>query len=356
MQRMLSLATLGVLGGLVWMFLSGGGLNQLADTTQPSGQQQGVWNNSNPAAWPPPTTQPPAQSPFAQQPAVQPASSTATPAGVGPTIKIASFNIRDFGKKKAENKVLMDTLAHIVRQYDVIAIQEISAKNDSYFIANFVAHVNQVSGRQYDFVAGPPVGNTTQTEQFAFLYDKAHIVCDKSSSYTVGDPDNLLSREPLVATFATNVNPDEAFTFTLISVHTDPEPASALQRELDALAEVYRVVRRAGGNEDDVIMVGDFNADDTHLGRLGQIPGITPLIRGIFTNTKQNKLYDNLVVHGPSTTEYVGKSGVFDVMGQFNLTLDWAEQVSDHFPVFAEFSVYERDYAYRVVSRRGLTR
>ena len=127
-------------------------------------------------------------------------------------------------------------------------------------------------------------------------------------------------------------------------------------RELDALAEVYRVVRRAGGNEDDVIMLGDFNADDAHLGRLGQIPAITPLIRGVFTNTRQNKLYDNILIHQPSTTEYAGRSGVFNIMRQYNRTLAEAEMVSDHFPVWAEFSVYERDYAGNIASRRGTVR
>jgi len=33
-----------------------------------------------------------------------------------------------------------------------------------------------------------------------------------------------------------------------------------------------------------------------------------------------------------------------------------AEQVSDHFPVWAEFSAYERDYAGRIASRRGAAR
>ena len=44
MQRILSLATLGVLGGLVWMFLSGGGLNQLA-TDGAAQQQASTWND-----------------------------------------------------------------------------------------------------------------------------------------------------------------------------------------------------------------------------------------------------------------------------------------------------------------------
>jgi endonuclease/exonuclease/phosphatase family metal-dependent hydrolase len=348
-QRILSLATLGVLGGLVWMFLSGGGLSQLAETTQPQPQQPGAWN-SGAAPWPGASTQTPPGS------SVQPASSgvAAPPVDPGPTIKMASFNIQVFGAKKAENSAVMGTLAGIVRQYHVIAIQEIRTQDD-YFIPTFVSLVNK-TGRRYDYVVGPRLGNTKSTEQYAFLFDAERIACDKSSVYTVGDPDNLLHREPLVARFATRVDPNQAFTFTLINVHTEPEPVSALRGELDALAEVYRVVRRAGGDEDDVIMLGDFNADDRSLGRLGQIPGITPLIRGVFTNTRQNALYDNLVIHAPSTTEYVGKSGVFDVMREFNITLAQAESVSDHFPVFAEFSAYERDFAYRIVSRRGATR
>jgi endonuclease/exonuclease/phosphatase family metal-dependent hydrolase len=352
-QRILSLATLGVLGGLAWMFLSGGGLNQLA---QPGGaaapaQQAGGWNGGSLPSWP--SANAPAQSP-----PVQPvgAGTAAPPAGVGPTITIASFNIKDFGEKKMGTQAVIQTLAEIVRQFDVVAIQEISTQND-YFLANFLKVINQPIGanpaRNYDGIIGPRLGNSTQTEQYAFLFNADRILCSQSSKYTVGDPDNLLHREPYVATFATRVNPDEAFTFTLINVHTDPDE---IKTELPALAEVYRVVRRAGGDEDDVIMLGDFNADDAHLGRLGQIPGITPLIRGVFTNTRQNKLFDNLLIHQASTTEYIGESSVFDVTRKFNLALAQAEQVSDHFPVYAKFSAYERDYAGRIASRRGTAR
>jgi endonuclease/exonuclease/phosphatase family metal-dependent hydrolase len=355
-QRILSLATLGVLGGLVWMFLSGGGLNRLAESKQPNAQQPGTWNGTAPV-WPAPQSaanQTPAQSPF-----VQPTSSPAAPPiGFGPTIKIASFNIQDFGPKKASDlSLVMPTLAYIVRQFDVVAIQEISSQ-DQQLVPQFVALVNQPMragdpGRQYDFVIGPRVGNSTAKEQFAYLFDTAKIICDATSDYTIGDPDNLISREPYVATFATRAPPDSAFTFTLINVHTDPD---VVRTELDALAEVYRVVRRAGVDEDDVIMLGDFNADDMNLGRLGQIPGIWPLIRGVFTNTKQNKLYDNIIMHQPSTTEFAGTSKVFDIVREFNMTTYQAEAVSDHFPVWAEFSVYERDYAGNIASRRGLMR
>ena len=348
MQRLLSLATLGILGGLVWMFLQGGGLNQLA-VDPGAGQAQsgssnggGVFDFLSPAA------------PTSGAGAVQPTTigSSAPPMGAGPTIRIASFNIEVFGKTKADKPNVMQTLAEIIRQFHVVAIQEIRTQDD-YLMRNFVNLINS-GGRRFDFVIGKRLGNTTSTEQYAFVFDTERVEISPATVYTVGDPDNLLHREPLVASFRTRgVNPDEAFTFTLVNVHTDPNVVSD---ELDALAEAYRVIRRAGRDEDDVIMLGDFNADDSHLGRLGQIPGVTPLVRGVYSNTRQNKLYDNLIVHQPSTTEYAGRSGVFDVMRQFNLTLAQAEQVSDHFPVWAEFSVYERDYAGRIASRRSVAR
>jgi endonuclease/exonuclease/phosphatase family metal-dependent hydrolase len=102
-------------------------------------------------------------------------------------------------------------------------------------------------------------------------------------------------------------------------------------------------------------MLGDFNASDQEMGqtRLAMIPDLKPLVRGsgIFSNTRQNKLYDNLLIHTPSTTEYMGRSGVLNYAQPLNMTLAQAETVSDHFPVWAEFSAYERDYNGRIANR-----
>ena len=245
----------------------------------------------------------------------------------------------------------MQELADIVNQFDVVAIQEIRSK-DEYLIPKFVQLVNR-SGRRFDRVIGPRVGYTTSKEQYVFLYDTQKVEVDRQSIYTVSDPDGMLHREPLVATFRTRVDPDQAFTFTLVNMHTDPDEAA---KEMDVLAEVYKVVRRSSRGEDDIILLGDFNVDDRHLGRLGELPKMLPLIAGVWTNTRQNKQYDNLIIHQPSTTEYVGRSGVFDFMRFKNLSLKQALQVSDHFPVWAEFSIYERDYTRRVASRRRRSR
>ena len=44
---------------------------------------------------------------------------------------------------------------------------------------------------------------------------------------------------------------------------------------------------------------------------------------------------------GTATTEFTGTSAVFDLMDRYNLTMDQALEVSDHMPVWAEFSIYE---------------
>lgn len=355
MQRLLSLGTLGVMGWLGWMFLQGGGLNQIA--TAPHGGQQQPGNYQSPGSWQGPRSAPagnsyPATPPLNQQP-YQTASAgrpSVPPQHVaaGPTIRIASFNIQVFGNTKASKPYVMQELADIVNQFDVVAIQEIRSQNE-YLIPDFVKLVNR-SGRRFDHVIGPRLGITTSKEQYVYLFDTQKIEVDHQSVYTVSDPDGLLHREPLVATFRTRgVDPDQAFTFTLINMHTDPDIAV---QEMDVLAEVYKVVRRSSRGEDDIILLGDFNVDDRHLGRLGQLPGMLPLIAGVWTNTRQNKQYDNLIIHQPSTTEYAGNSGVFDFMRFKNLRLEQAIQVSDHFPVWAEFSIYERDSTGRIASRR----
>ena len=350
MQRIMSLAMLAVMGGLGYLFLQGGGLKQIANSPQSDSQQKATPTPyQTPGSWNAPARQQPYQADLtsSQQPKAQ-QGTLPSQRSSGPTLRIASFNIQVFGNAKASKSYVMATLAKIIRRFDVVAIQEIRSKNE-HLIPNFVELINS-TGVHYDHVIGPRLGYTSVKEQYAFLYNTERVQLDYHRVYTIGDPDGLLHREPLVATFMTRgVDPDQAFTFTLVNIHTDPDD---VQSEVDALAEVYRVVRRTGRGEDDIILLGDFNADDRHLGRLNQLPGMVPLISGVATNARQTKQYDNLIIHKPSTTEYSGRSGVFDVMRFINRSLQDTLQVSDHFPVWAEFSIYERDYNGRIASRK----
>ncbi|MCO6454941.1 MAG: endonuclease/exonuclease/phosphatase family protein [Pirellulaceae bacterium] len=253
------------------------------------------------------------------------------------TIRIASFNIQVLGATKLGKPHVMDILARTVRQFDVVAIQEVRSRSQDV-LPTFVDRINE-TGRHYDYVIGPRQGRTDSKEQFAFIFDRATIELDRLQTYSVEDPDDLLHRPPLVAAFRVRGPPAaDAFTFTLVNVHTDPDEVDA---ELDLLDDVFRLIQNDGRGEDDIIMLGDFNADDQHLGELGQMTAVTCAILSTPTNTLGTAQYDNLIFCSQATREFTGRCGVFDFMRQYNLTLEQAQEISDHLPVWAEFTVRE---------------
>jgi endonuclease/exonuclease/phosphatase family metal-dependent hydrolase len=231
----------------------------------------------------------------------------------------------------------MQVLAEVVRRFDLVAIQEIRSVDDT-IMPQFVAWINS-TGVSYDFVIGPRLGRSNSKEQYAFVFDTTRIEVDPRSIYTVPDPQDLLHREPMAARFrARGVPPSQAFTFTLVNIHTDPDETST---ELDALAQVFVGVQQNGVGEDDVILLGDLNVDENRMGDLGRLPGIAWVVSGVPTNTRGTKTYDNIVFDRRTTIEFTGRWGVLDLMREFSLTMEQALEVSDHLPVWAEFSVYE---------------
>ncbi len=134
----------------------------------------------------------------------------------------------------------------------------------------------------------------------------------------------------------------------MIDFHIDVDHTAS---ELAALANVYRAVRDDGRGEDDVILLGDLNSDDAHLGRLGEISQIMPVVSAFPTNTRGDKQLDNMLFSKMATTEFTGRSGVFDLIREFNLTTEEALGVSDHMPIWAEFSIYEGGQGGRMAAK-----
>ncbi len=253
------------------------------------------------------------------------------------TIKIASFNLRALGEDKLQQPATASYLSEIIRQFDVLALQEIRTISPETLNA-FVAQVN-VTGRHYALIVSDPLGRSTYQERYAFMFDEATIQLDGHHTYVVGDPDDVLRREPLVGWFrCRQADAAQAFTFSLVDVHLDSRRP---QDEIAYLAQLFRAIRTDGRGEDDVIIAGDFNADERHLAQLQQQAGLVCLIKGIPTNVRLNQQYDNLLVDPLAASEYTGRSGALDFLRRFNLALADATAISDHLPVWAEFSVLE---------------
>lgn len=252
------------------------------------------------------------------------------------TIRLGTFNIQVFGKSKLGKPDVMGVLADVVRQFDILAIQEIRTQDDGH-LDKFLQMVNQ-TGRQYRGIIGERIGRTSSTEQYAFVYDSEIIEVVEGSVYTIQDPHDRLHREPLVANFRVRGPPSrEPFGFRLINIHTDPDETKT---ELDALADVFAVIQQSPG-DDDTILLGDLNVDVEHFGRLAYLPGIAPVIRSQNTNTRGTSQMDNIVFDSRYTIEMTGQAGVMDLMEMYNLSKEEALKVSDHLPVWADFSMYE---------------
>ncbi|MCA9239988.1 MAG: endonuclease/exonuclease/phosphatase family protein [Planctomycetales bacterium] len=364
MQRLLPLALLAALLGGGWMYLGGpnsknlGGLLEAGRrAVEQSTQQQGPVYGG-------PSYPSPAQSPSG--PAYVP-----SPAPQGATIKIATYNIEKFGDAKAAKPYVMRVLGAIVQNLDLIAIQEVTTK-DEYFIDRFLEKYVNNNGRRYARAVGPRLGDSTYKEQYAFIYDTNTIEINPQLNYTMRDSSNLMHREPQVTMFRARTNPPDAgFTFVLVNVHTDPD---LVERELSVLAGAYQQVMRtsviSGVAEDDVILLGDLNTDvpaasnyqrvtgargltPADLYGLGGLTYLYPVVRSEATNTAGTKLNDNILVHRGATTEFTGRAGVIDVRSVWRLTAEQAEEVSDHLPVWAEFSVYESLTPGRIANQPG---
>lgn len=265
-------------------------------------------------------------------------SSTLDPTrGDRESIRIATFNIKTFGPSKASKPHIMEKLAKIIGNFDVVAIQEIRSKRQD-IVAELVKYCN-ADGRKYDYVVGPQVGRKNYSEQFAFVFDTERIEVDHRQLYTVEDPRDEVHREPLVGWFRAKGPPaEEAFTFTLVNLHTDPDH---VKEELTAMRYLVDDVRNDGREEDDVILLGDFNADAKQIARLIPRTGLIAVVTDLPTNTRGTAQYDNLLFDEAATREFNGRGGVFDFLREFNLQMEDALQISDHLPVWAEFSTRE---------------
>lgn len=253
------------------------------------------------------------------------------------TIRIATINLGPFDQKKLDKPHVVDRLVEVIERFDVVAIQDVRAR-DQGLLVEFLQRMN-AEGRHYDFAAPPQVGRDEIDQYSAFLFDRSTVEIDRSTVYLIEDEAGRFGREPLAASFiARGPSPNEAFTFTLVNVHTEPSRAA---EELDLLDDAFRAVRDDGRGEDDVILLGDLGADDRHLGQLGQLPNVTWAISDVPSTTRGTRLVDNLLFERRATIEFTGRSGVLDLIREFDLSMRQAVEISDHLPVWAEFSVYE---------------
>ncbi|MCA9172166.1 MAG: hypothetical protein KDB23_31080, partial [Planctomycetales bacterium] len=254
-----------------------------------------------------------------------------------PRIRIATFNVQAFDQIKSRKPAVLDVLARIGREFDVLAIQEIQSRSDDV-LPRLVTLMNK-TGQEYDFAVGPRVGPDGAQEQYGFVFNRRTVQIDRAELYTVDDRDDLFMYEPFVAWFRTvNAAPQHAFTFSLINLRIDPSTA---EQEIEYLDQLLYAVQHDGRQEDDIILAGDLQASAAYLKEAGLSAEIGFAVTDVPTNVVATEAWDNLVFYKTSTAEFTGNAGIFDFLRIYNLTIDQALEVSDHLPVWAEFRIDE---------------
>lgn len=222
-------------------------------------------------------------------------------------------------------------LADIVSRADVTAIQEVRSAS----IAPVLEFMDLLPP-QYAYVLGPREGRSGSKEQYWVIYDTTKLRLLAEATWA--DPEDLFERNPLGVYFQTR----DSFDFILIDNHIQP---SAAAREIAALPEVVRYFQELWG-EKDVVLAGDFNADgvyydETLLAAAFPEHEYHSIITNDYDTTValSDNTYDRIIITASAGEDYAGACGVirFDELYDFTeLTIN-PRQVSDHYPVWAEF-------------------
>ena len=270
------------------------------------------------------------------------------------TIKIASWNIENFGKTKASDPARMSKIAETLKGYDIIAVQEISNVREEsdpgcprhenacpgpkcHMVRKALEkYLNEAYGLHYRFVFSPQV----KDERYLFIYNPDTVTLERAELMV--DPEDvgpvcsshpestgMMVRQPFEARFMAG-----EFDFVLLTAHTSPKRNL---EELDALDYFFRQAKSRG--EPDVILLGDLNADCNYLREGEQIalrgPGYIWVIPDDTDTTvsRTDCAYDR-VIFGEATKE--------DFTGRWGVVRDIPDNVSDHNLIWAEFWV-DRD-------------
>jgi len=254
------------------------------------------------------------------------------------TLRLGAFNIQVFGTTKASKPEVMDVLGKIIRTYDVVAIQEIRDISQTALPA--LVDVVNSGDPHYEYRVSERLGHTNSSyrEQYAYIFNNQTVkLIDKPHTYPEPNGTDPFSREPYIASFRAV---DGNFDATLITIHVAPDNAT---EEINTLDDVVGYAQSTYPDEQDFIVMGDLNADcsyfdedsDSTMSGSGYYWCIN---NSVDTTTKStNCTYDRIIITNPALSDFTGDADVFRFDIAYNLTVNETTNVSDHYPVYAEF-------------------
>ncbi|WP_029272382.1 endonuclease/exonuclease/phosphatase family protein [Flavobacterium sp. KJJ] len=246
--------------------------------------------------------------------------------------KILSWNIENFGKSKSESE--LNFITSTLLEYDIVAIQEVVAGyGGAQAVAKLAVLLNE-KGTNWDYVISDPTSSSSyKTERYAFIWKKSKVKL-KGKPWLEKKYGLEIDREPYLATFESGKK-----TFTLANFH-----AITKNRQPETEIKYFKFLP-AEYPSLNLIFMGDFNCPQSHtvFNPLKKM-GYAPILQNQKTSLKQ-KCKDNICVASEfdnmffkaNTINYIN-SGVVSFYKKFN-SLQEARKISDHIPIWFEFSL-----------------
>ena len=185
--------------------------------------------------------------------------------------RIATFNIKVFGDTKMNNQTVVDELVDVFQRYDMVAVQEIKDIDEEVPYL-FLDELNKLPGdenssnhtNEWNMVlsqrSGMQEDDKNSQEQYAFYYKPAIFTPQDNGTLYDDSTNDSFQREPFLAKFMlldTNGNSTDT-DIVFVNIHTKPTLAV---EEMEALDDVISWGHNNYSDDDDYVILGDFNAD-----------------------------------------------------------------------------------------------
>lgn len=250
------------------------------------------------------------------------------------SVSVCSWNLMDFGKSKSDTEI--EFIANTVKNYDIVLIQEVVAKDPGG--AQAVGRLGESlskKGSKWEYrISDPTSGdNSYKRERYAYLWKPSKVTL-------VGRPwlevkyTAEIDREPFFATFRTGTK-----EFTLVNFHAITK---SKQPETEVKYFKYLPVEYPTLN---LIFCGDFNLPQSHtvFNPLKSM-GYKPVFSGQKTSLRQECINEDCLASEFDNIFYkinkieLNSAGVIHFYKSFS-TLKEARTISDHVPIYFQFTL-----------------
>lgn len=249
------------------------------------------------------------------------------------TFTVASWNLQVFGDKKASDKDVLEYYASIIKNFDVVFLQEIRDKDGS----SFKELCNKLP--EYSCILSSRAGRSNSKEQYGVVYVNNTNISLNFFNITLFDynPDPLdrWERPPIKISVFFNNN----YSLILYNIHTKP---SDVYSELLYLEKIIN-------NTGNIVVLGDLNADCYYYNVSNKevfLSGWKWLIKDSDDTTagRSNCAYDRIIINENAMKEYMSH-GILRT------------NYSDHYLIWIKFNIFENnktfnDYLRYVLSEK----